>query len=43
MTIADFPRCGNGYRGTSLIRNSLPLNTDLGPYIRSAPRALRWS
>ena len=27
------------YRGTSLIRNSLPI----GPYSRSVPRALRWS
>ena len=28
-----------GYRGTSLIRNSLPL----GPYSRTMSRALRWS
>ena len=27
------------YRGTSLIRNSVPL----GPYSRTVPRALRWS
>jgi hypothetical protein len=27
------------YRGTSLIRNNLPL----GPYSRPMPRALRWS
>ena len=33
------PSPGQGYRGTSIIRNSLPLGT----YSRLKPRAVRWS
>ena len=39
VVLAVIPGGWLGYRGTSLIRNSLPR----GPYSRSVPRALRWS